>query len=45
MFEDGSGLDCSTYFPERQNPIVEECKCSSRDLIRAPEDKDVKRHD
>lgn len=45
LFEDGSGIYCSMYFKDRENPIVRECDCSSRDLIRAPEDKDIKRHD
>lgn len=43
MHSDGSGLDCNTYFPERDNPIVKECDCSPSDLIRAPEDAMVKR--
>jgi len=40
MFQDGSGLDCSTYFPDREgeNKLIRECTCSPRDLIRAPED-------
>lgn len=42
MYHDGSGLDCDIYFPGRVDPIVQECSCSARDLIRAPEDKDVK---
>jgi len=42
MFTDGLGLSCSEYFPDRADPIVRECKCSSRDLIRAPEDYLVK---
>ena len=45
MFEDGSGLYCSQFFPDRANPIVEECSCSPADLIRAPEDDMVARHD
>ena len=31
----------STYFPDRAQPIVKECECSPRDLIRAPEDKEM----
>lgn len=43
LFEDKSGIHCSTYFAGDPPRIVEECKCSSRDLIRAPEDKDIGR--
>lgn len=35
MFSDGSGLDCTI--------LVNECDCSSADLILAPEDSLVKR--
>lgn len=42
MFADGSGLDCDTFV---NGQWIEECKCSARDLIRAPEDALVKRHD
>lgn len=45
MYSDNSGLDCATYFPDRANPIITECDCSPRDLIRAPEDDLVARHD
>ncbi len=38
MYADNSGLDCSDYFPDRIEPIVQECSCSSADLILAPED-------
>lgn len=38
MYSDGSGLDCTTFFPDRTNPIVQECDCPSGDLIRALED-------
>lgn len=38
MYSDGSGLSCSTYFKDRENPIVHECNCPSSDLILAPED-------
>lgn len=44
MFSDGSGLSCSTFFPDRENPVVKECSCLANDLIRAPEDKDVRRY-
>jgi hypothetical protein len=44
MYSDGSGLNCSSYFPERENPVVKECSCQVKDLIRAPEDKDVRRY-
>jgi len=37
MFSDGSGLDC-TPFDENGN-LIQECNCSAKDLIRAPEDK------
>jgi len=40
MYSDGSGLDCTTFTPE--GGIVSECKCPSSDLIRAPEDAQVK---
>ena len=45
MYEDGSGLDCTDYFPDRAEPVVRECDCPATDLIRAPEDDLVKRHD
>jgi hypothetical protein len=38
MFSDGSGLDCSRIDPDT-GEYVEECKCPSSDLVRAPEDK------
>jgi hypothetical protein len=43
MYFDGSGLSCTTYFPDRPigDRIVRECSCDSADLILAPEDKDV----
>jgi len=43
MFSDGSGLDCSAFFPDRENPVVVECSCPASDLILAPEDKLVSR--
>lgn len=43
MYSDNSGLNCSTYFPERENPIVRECDCSAKDLTFAPENALVKR--
>lgn len=42
MYHDLSGLHCSTYFPERADPVVRECSCPSSMLIRAPEDALVK---
>ncbi len=36
MCSDRSGLDCSIITP---TGLVEECNCSPRELIRAPEDK------
>jgi len=44
MYADGSGLDCSTYYPDREpgQRVVEECYCSFSLLIRAPEDSLVK---
>ncbi|KKM96915.1 hypothetical protein LCGC14_1173250 [marine sediment metagenome] len=36
MFDDGSGLDCIQVKDEK---LVEECACSARELILAPEDK------
>jgi hypothetical protein len=45
MYQDGSGLDCSQYFPMREDPIVKECSCPASDLILAPEDVEVKKHD
>ena len=51
MYHDGSGLNCSTHIPERNEKgelvryrVVSECACSPRDLILAPEDKLVKRN-
>ncbi len=44
MYEDGSGLDCSEFFPERADHIVRECSCPPSDLIRAPEDALVTPH-
>lgn len=38
MHPDESGLQCSRYFGDRVDPIVEECKCDAMDLILAPED-------
>lgn len=38
MHSDKSGLDCSTYFPDRANPVVHECRCKADQLILAPED-------
>ena len=43
MYEDMSGLDCTKYFPDREEKIVHECTCSGKDLILAPEDALVKR--
>lgn len=43
MHFDQSGLDCSTYFPDRADPVVRECTCPPSDLILAPEDALVKR--
>ena len=40
MFSDGSGLDCTMFRPD--GSYVEECSCTSHDLILAPEDKLVK---
>ena len=45
MYLDMSGLSCSTYFSDRDNPIVHECACPLSDLIRAPEDAMVKRYE
>lgn len=42
MYSDGSGLNCSTYFKDREDPIVRECDCHPTDLIRAPKDHLVK---
>jgi hypothetical protein len=42
MYSDGSGLDCEMIV---NGKIVDECKCPARDLIRAPEDKKVRRYD
>lgn len=39
MYSDGSGLHCTTF---TDKPIYE-CDCSSRELIVAPEDIQVKR--
>lgn len=38
MYSDGSGLQCSRYFAEREQPIVQECECPASMLTRAPED-------
>ena len=38
MYGDGSGLYCSTYFKDRDDPTIITCKCSQSDLILAPED-------
>ncbi len=38
MYSDSSGLNCSTYFKDRDDPIITECKCPPSDLILAPED-------
>lgn len=43
MYHDHSGLDCSTYFPDRDDPDIIECPCPSSDLIIAPEDRLVTR--
>lgn len=44
MYQDGSGLDCSTYFNNNGNPrVIFECDCPARELILAPEDAMVKR--
>lgn len=40
MYEDGSGLDCTTFVDGR---IVHECDCKSDQLVLAPEDSEVKR--
>lgn len=45
MYRDNSGLQCSTYFMDRENPIVSECSCPPSDLTWAPEDALVKRED
>jgi hypothetical protein len=37
MFHDLSGLHCSTFFPDRKEPIVTECSCPTSDLVEAPE--------
>jgi hypothetical protein len=37
MYSDGSGLHCSVIHPETKQ-VVEECNCSTSDLILAPED-------
>lgn len=44
MYEDGSGMYCDTFFPDRSDPIVNECSCPPTDLIRASEDVLVKSH-
>ena len=38
LYGDKSGIYCSTYFPDRADPVVQECPCSPKDLILAPED-------
>jgi len=43
MFSDGSGLDCTQI--DKDGKWIEECKCHSSDLILAPEDELVKRHE
>jgi len=43
MYQDGSGLYCSTFFPDRENKFVHECPCPSSDLILAPENELVNR--
>jgi len=42
MYSDNSGLDCTRML---ESKFIEECSCSSRDLIRAEEDKLVKRYE
>jgi hypothetical protein len=44
MFEDGSGLKCEDTRERADGSweIISECKCSPKDLIRAPEDSLVK---
>lgn len=37
MYDDLSGLDCTTYLAE-SNTIIKECECEAVDLILAPED-------
>lgn len=44
MYHDGSGLHCSTFFPDREDKFVHECSCKSSDLILAPEDAMVIAH-
>ena len=41
MYDDLSGLDCTTYIADT-NTIIKECDCSADDLILAPEDNLVK---
>lgn len=45
MYSDGSGLNCSQLIKKEDGTMetVHECSCSSRDLVRAPEDELVKR--
>jgi hypothetical protein len=42
MLSDGSGLDCVDM---KDGVIIRECSCPSVELIIAPEDALVKRHD
>ena len=41
MHKDMSGLSCPMV--DKQGKLVEECECSASDLVRAPEDKLVKK--
>ncbi len=41
MYSDNSGLSCTRI---KDNELVEECSCPASNLIRAPEDRYVKRH-
>jgi len=47
MYEDYSGLDCTTVRNEWADPasweVIRECTCSPTDLVLAPEDKLVRR--
>lgn len=52
MYEDLSGLDCDIVEEKRNEAgqvtgydFVQECTCAASDLIRAPEDSLVKRHE
>lgn len=39
LYHDGSGADCTIVLQD--GTVVEECDCSSRCLVRAPEDAEI----